>query len=122
MSQEERPEDRRASPRVPLALHVRVGKSVQLYLARDLSADGVFLFTPTPEDVGTELSLALELPDRSVLSLNGAVVRTQQVKEVGAGFGMSGMAVKFTNVPEDDHRRLVRLVDSVRDALDGSSD
>jgi len=71
-----------------------------------------------PAGVGTEVALELELADRVPLTVAAVVVRTQVVREVGAGLGLSGMALRFQDMPGGDRQRLATLVESVRDALE----
>ncbi len=65
------------------------------YRTCDLSADGVFLETTTPLDVGTEMNLTFRLPgSERPLQVWGEVVRISHRGENGA----PGMAVVFTQM------------------------
>jgi hypothetical protein len=62
----------------------------QVFLrARDLSAGGIFLFSPDPPPVGVEAHVLLELPGKpAFIRLSGRVAR----REVGE---YSGFALRF---------------------------
>lgn len=105
------PANRRKSPRVPVRVWAenRGFEEFSIWLAAedirqdfafcyrtcDLSADGIFLETTTPLDVGTEMNLSFKLPggDRSV-QVAGEVVRISHRGESGP----PGMAVIFHHV------------------------
>jgi len=113
-------EERRRSHRVPLALRVLVhpdgGDPVEA-CARDLSKDGVFVFTPVPYDAGAAITLDIDLEGHDPIRIDGEVVRSQIVREYGSGFGLSGMAVHFERLRDEDRMRLDRLVEAVRSAI-----
>jgi hypothetical protein len=83
--------ERRAAERVQAALGAAYEDSQrQVFLrTRDLSARGIFLFSPDPPPVGVEAHLLLELPgETAFLRLSGRVTR----REVGEH---SGFALQF---------------------------
>jgi hypothetical protein len=90
--------ERRAGERVQAALGAAYEDSQrQVFLrTRDLSAHGVYLFSPDPPPVGVEAHLLLELPgETAFLRLCGRVTR----REVGAP---SGFAMQFdASTPEN---------------------
>ena len=115
--------ERRSAPRVPLALrvtvtHARAGEPATTHHARDFSPEGVFLFTPRPLEVGSEVTLEIELPDGGCVSVSGQVVRMQIVREALEPPGLSGMAIRFKNLDEAVGERILRLVEAVHKALE----
>ena len=114
---------RRRTTRVPLALRALVRhkdseEPATYHHVRDLSPDGVFLFTPSPLEMGAELTLEIELPGRPSIALTGEVVRVQIVRDVSEPPGLSGMAVCFKAVDDKDRERITKLVESVRKVLE----
>ena len=110
--------ERRSAPRVPLALrvtltHKRSGEPATTHHARDLSPEGVFLFTPRPLEVGSEVALEIELPDGGAVSVAGQVVRMQIVREVLEPPGLSGMAIRFEDLDTAVGERILRLVEAL---------
>lgn len=75
---------------------------------RDLNVGGLFIATPSPAAVGTEVTLLMSVPEGEIRSR--AVVRN-----VVAG---EGMGVQFTEMREQDAARLQSLVTRL---LSGSS-
>ena len=90
--------ERRAAERVQTALGAAYEDSErQVFLrTRDLSARGIFLFSPDPPPVGVEAHLLLELPGEvAFLRLCGHVVR----RDVGEH---SGFALQFESPTTED--------------------
>ena len=103
--------NRRRSPRVPVRVWAenRGFEEFSIWLAAedikqdfafcyrtcDLSADGVFLETTTPLDVGVEMNLTFKLPgSEQPIHAWGEVVRVSRRGEAGP----PGMAVVFTQM------------------------
>jgi len=112
--------ERRAAPRAPLAFRVRFGRvgEAQTELpSRDLSTQGLFVYSAQPLAVGAEVVMTLELVGSAAMDLRGTVVRTQVVTHIGEGPALSGMGVRFKDVSPADRERLGAMVESVRKAL-----
>jgi uncharacterized protein (TIGR02266 family) len=89
-------DDRRESVRVPANLRVQFGSAGELKacLLTNLSRGGVFLATPAPEPIGTQLRLKIIVQDPPAqIEVGGEVVS----HNVGPGFDthMTGMGVRF---------------------------
>jgi uncharacterized protein (TIGR02266 family) len=115
-----RDRERRAAPRAPLALRVWIspGEAAVPHHAVDLSAEGVFVLTAKPSDVGALLNLRIELPGAEAIAVSGLVVRSQLVLGAGGTPGLSGMGIRFRDLEEKDRSRLGKLVEAVRRALE----
>ena len=120
MVDESNQSERRQAARVPLSLTVALeaGQSpTRVYHSHDLSSDGAFLYTTDLLEIGTEVKLSVELPEKEPLRIDGVVVRTQMVKAPSEPRELSGIGVRFGAMSDHDTGRLGRLVDSVREAL-----
>ena len=96
--------ERRAAERVQAALAAAYEDSQrQVFLrTRDLSARGIFLFSPDPPPVGVEAHLLLELPgETAFLRLSGRVTR----REIGEH---SGFALQFGSPTTENALRTLR--------------
>ncbi len=97
---------KRRHVRAPLSLKVLVtcdGVKTELF-ASNLSAEGLFLRTPSPYPVGTELDLVLTVDDEDPVELQGMVVSARAIK---SGIQQeAGMGIKFLDIPNDVRYRL----------------
>jgi hypothetical protein len=96
--------ERRAAERVQATLGAAYEDSQrQVFLrTRDLSARGIFLFSPDPPPVGVEAQILLELPgETAFLRLSGRVTR----REVGEH---AGFALQFESPTTENALRALR--------------
>lgn len=98
------PELRTAGHRVRVEVDVGVLSESNFYtgVAADVSAGGVFVSTPTPLPVGTDVALYFSLGDGATLHAE-AVVRWIRAKTSDLP---AGMGVAFTRLSEDDRRTI----------------
>lgn len=102
----------RTLPRAEVALRVQVkaeGQSLSAY-ARDLSANGIYLKSPTSLAPGTVVELKLALPDGREMKVLGKVKRVQE----GAD---GGMGIYFIHPEPLGRKVLGQLVEQELDAL-----
>jgi hypothetical protein len=96
--------ERRAAERVQAALGAAYEDAErQVFLrTRDLSAGGVFLYSPDPPPVGVEAHVLLELPGKSAfVRVSGQVTR----REVGE---YAGFALRFGPPTSEEALRTLR--------------
>jgi len=94
-----------------IAAHVRAGAAAFPCQLEELSADGAFLRTDRPVEVGTPLQVDLVKPGtRNALRLSGIVLRAVPGKDGH----QPGLDVEFRLVPSDDFQRLVAWLDEIR--------
>ena len=100
--------ERRAHPRIPISVRVRVQYTGQEFstLSVNLSAGGVFLDTDHRLPVGTRVHLVFTVPiiAKYPIRAEGEVVR----------FGSedrAGLAVRFVDISEDDRSLLGELAE-----------
>jgi hypothetical protein len=99
--------ERRAHPRAPVSVGVRVGFTGSEFLVRtaNLSAGGLLLETDQRLPVGTRVSLRIEVPilTKYPIRAEGEVVRL--------GAQPACLAVRFTDISEADRDLLGELAD-----------
>lgn len=102
----------RTLPRAEVALRVQVkaeGQSLSAY-ARDLSANGIYVKSPTNLAPGTVVELKLALPDGREMKVLGKVKRVQEGVE-------GGMGIYFIHPEPLGRKTLGLLVEQELDAL-----
>jgi hypothetical protein len=94
-----------------IAAQVRAGAAAFACQLEELSADGAFIRTDRPVEVGTPLQVDLTKPGaRKALRLSGIVLRAVPGKDGH----QPGLDVEFRLVPPDDFQRLVAWLDEIR--------
>jgi len=73
----------------------------------DLSKGGIFISTPEPLAIGSEVSMSIHMPGHGELEVKGIVkwVRTDESESEKAGMG-----IEFMNVDSDLKKKLDELV------------
>jgi hypothetical protein len=109
--------ERRAAERVQAALGAAYEDAErQVFLrTRDLSAVGVFLYSPDPPAVGVDAHVLLELPGKpAFVRLSGQVAR----RELGE---YAGFALRFSSATSEEALRTVRsYVESLASPASGA--
>lgn len=90
--------DKRRFPRSPLATQIECQQCLTLAFSRDVSLGGMFVETPRPLPVNTEVHLRFHLGD------DGPVVVT--VARVAYQVAKLGMGVEFEDLSPEDSKRL----------------
>jgi uncharacterized protein (TIGR02266 family) len=95
--------ERRASPRVPLEVDVSFTSESHFFvgLTGDLSEGGLFVATWRQLSVGTQVDVALSLPD-GILTACGHVRWMRHATEAGA----PGVGLSFDELGERDRARI----------------
>ena len=100
--------DSRRAPRVSIMAELRypesAGGTTILKRVTDIGESGVFVDTPVPSDVGTELELRLHLDGRLVVA-EGRVAFAQ---------AFIGMGVEFTGMDAESRARVRAFVARLR--------
>lgn len=100
--------ERRAHPRIPISVRVRVQYTGQEFTAQsvNLSAGGVFLDTDRRLPVGTRLHLVFTVPiiAKYPIRAEGEVVWLGSADR-------SGLAIRFVDISDDDRALLAELAE-----------
>lgn len=108
--------EKRAHARIaaPVSVHAQQQGQEVDYLARDISRGGLFVYTRTPPEVGTVLSLKIGIaPDVEPLSLRAEVIRiAMDVPERGGG--ILGMGLQFVELTAEQQRALEAVLKRAR--------
>jgi type IV pilus assembly protein PilZ len=91
--------DDRRQPRLPIKLEVeyRTAGAFLVSYSVNLSKGGIFIETPSPLPVGSQLSLQFEVPGAGALEVSGLVAWVRQ----GSLDGLpDGMGIQFDNIDE----------------------
>jgi uncharacterized protein (TIGR02266 family) len=93
--------ERRADVRIALEVEVSLASDSHFFvgLSGDVSRGGLFVVTWRKLAVGTPIFVAIELPDGRLLA-DGEV---RWMREMSDG---PGLGIAFTNMPEEDRRRI----------------
>ena len=104
-STRERRAQRRLEVRVPVTIKARQGKLQTTGYTRDLSANGLFLYTESQFSEGSELEIVLLLPEevaggeKKWVCCRASVVRVQDSEE-GGDFGVAATIRRMDVLPE----------------------
>jgi uncharacterized protein (TIGR02266 family) len=100
--------ERRAHPRIPISVRVRVQYTGQEFTAQsvNLSAGGVFLDTERRLPVGTRLRLVLTVP----IIAKYPIRAEGEVVWLGSA-GRFGLAIRFVDISDDDRALLGELAE-----------
>lgn len=102
--------EQRKDPRAPLVTQVTCEQGMSLAFSRDISQGGMFVETPQPVAVGSQVGLRFHLNDGGpVIVASGEV--TYQV-------GKLGMGVRFSEVSPTDRNRIEAYVAKSADLAD----
>jgi hypothetical protein len=101
--------ERRSKRRVPIQIPVSVkssdGKIEESTKTRDLSTNGIFVYTTAPLEAGSELELVLVLPpevtfsERRWVCCHASVVRVEESAK-GENVGVAAVINRFQVLPE----------------------
>ena len=108
-------DDRRRDPRVDVELDLKLAYgSVEEFVERwalNISRGGVFVRTLAPQDVGTRVTLNIELASgERVLRADGVVCWRATPSAPGEPAGEPGMGVRFTRVEPEGRSLIERMV------------
>jgi Tfp pilus assembly protein PilZ len=101
--------NRRKTPRVPLATQIHIDGSMALAFSRDLSTGGIFIDTKEPSQIGTKVDLRFRLSENDPVIIAKGEVRYVVPK--------LGMGVQFSEISDEDQKRIVTFVLSSGDIL-----
>jgi len=104
--------EKRKFPRAPLRVSADClqGEVAFQQYTVDVSQIGVFIDTPEPLPVGTELTVKFGLPRHGAhVLVKGKVVRTVPPSQAPEGV-RTGMGVRFTNLSSEDSERIKAFV------------
>ncbi len=103
----------RKNVRVPVVLPVQYNSSGKSFNAETytLSQEGVFIKTPKPLPISSELEVQFILPgDKKDISIVGEVVHQSTMGDTDNSHVLSGMVVIFKDIRDRDRRRIDRFV------------
>ena len=103
----------RRNLRVPVSIPVsyRIGGDDFTGDTYTLSQDGLFIKTPEPLEKNTSISLKLNLPgDSKEIKAEGEVIDCMSPDDAVSGGALSGMAVVFHKIKQEDRKRIRRYV------------
>lgn len=100
--------ERRRAARVPVSvpIEIRTDRGFSLHSTSDLSAGGAFFGRAIPNEVGSRVSVAVNLPGEPPILCEGEVVNVPDRRNFGMG-------VRFLNLSEDDQKRLEAFTGNV---------
>jgi type IV pilus assembly protein PilZ len=110
------PEDNRSDLRVPVNLLVdyRCDGNYLFDFCRDLGAGGVFINTPKPLALGSDIELTFTIPDsKETLHAAGKVIWVQAIVDGRADLS-PGMGVQFSAFDKSSRKLLEKFVERFR--------
>jgi type IV pilus assembly protein PilZ len=108
-----KPEDNRSDLRVPVNLLVdyRCDGTYLFDFCRDLGAGGVFINTPKPLALGSDIELTFTIPDsKETLHASGKVIWVQAIVD-GRTDLSPGMGVQFSTFDKSSRQLLEKFVE-----------
>lgn len=79
-------------------IEVRDSESMTLSTTRDISNGGIFISTPEPVKVGSELEMSIQRPGSDSIAFKGVV---RWIREDGSDGRKAGMGIEFTGLSQD---------------------
>ncbi len=115
----------RREPRKPVALRVKVRMEswdqASSFVTRNLSRGGMFLSMPDAAPPGTDLQMAILLPDGSEVSVRGQIRHAVSRERAKAEGRRAGVGVSFVGLDDETKQRIGKVVDSARALAQGST-
>ena len=98
------PADRRQAARIPVSIpiEIRDAHGFSLHATDDLSLGGAFFGRSIPNEVGSRVQVAVNLPGEAPILCEGEVVNVPDRRNFGMG-------VRFLNMSAEDRTRLERF-------------
>ena len=95
----ERPDPRRASPRLSLTAEVDLSSDTNFFsgFSTDIAAGGLFIASLTPLEVGTVVTMKFSLPDGTEITTSGDV-RWVRVFDERCPQMLPGMGIQFVDL------------------------
>jgi uncharacterized protein (TIGR02266 family) len=102
--------DKRKTKRVPLKITSKVSAKdcTTCNDTVNISHGGLFISTPEPLDEGSEINLALQLPDGESVAIKGKVKWVRQNEKEGE---RAGMGIEFVGISEKDIKKIKKLTE-----------
>ena len=106
--------DRRTKERIPVKMWVRniEGDADYFQQTGNLSANGMYIFSPTPYSAGTVIDIEFQVPETDYIIKCGAEIL--HCTEENQLFGLSA---KFTNVSETDKKIITKALETLQTVL-----
>ena len=105
--------EKRKRPRMSLSLDVTYesGNDFLSSFLSNISSDGVFIETPRPLEVNTQLRIRFHVPEmEESLGVEGTVVWVREIEDSL----QPGMGIRFEGMDPDDRKRLDRFLAEYR--------
>lgn len=98
-------DEKRKSPRVEKKLKSEVHslEGMTFSTSMDISTGGIFISTPEPVQIGSEVKLSVKLPDKEEFEVKGIV---RWMAENDSKHGKSGMGIEFVEL-DDDQKKMI---------------
>jgi uncharacterized protein (TIGR02266 family) len=105
--------DRRVSARVPARFKVNYVHDGDYLISytKDLSVDGMFIYTEKPPEAGEEVKLIFSLDDLPIVTVWARVIWTNEKNSEGDKD--AGMGVRFIGLPADARTAIFRIVNRI---------
>lgn len=113
-STDRRQRDRRTKERIPVKMWVRniEGEADYFQQTGNLSADGMYIFSPNPYSVGTIIDIEFQVPETDyIIKCCAEILHCAEENQ------LFGLSAKFTNVSETDKKIITKALDSLQTVL-----
>ncbi len=108
---DEKRQHNRNDKEVKTEVHTEEGMTFST--SRDMSNGGIFISTPEPMKIGTELELSLTIPGEDSINIKGIV---RWIREDETEGKKAGMGIEFSDISSDD---LNKLKDISKEHMEG---
>ena len=101
--------EKRQSPRVEKKLksEVHSQEGMTYSTSMDISNGGIFISTPEPIHIGSEVVLTIKMPDEGEIEMKGVV---RWMDENDKKQGKSGMGIEFVELNEDLRNKINQII------------
>jgi uncharacterized protein (TIGR02266 family) len=103
--------EKRKHPRISKKVksEVRSTEGMTFSSSRDLSYGGIFISTPEPVNIGSEIQLSIIGPDEENIEIKGIV---RWLTEGEGKEKQSGMGIEFTDINLNQKTKITKIVES----------
>jgi hypothetical protein len=81
----------------------------------EISGSGIYLRHPEPLDVGTMITLRIQIPGDKAFTVLGRVVRA--IKTAFGSLAHAGMGIHFIDIPAEGRAAIARYVEARRELI-----
>lgn len=106
-------EEKRQHPRIKTSVksEVHSNEGMTFSTSADLSNGGIFISTPEPISVGSNIQLSIKIPDEDDIEINGIV---RWMSDSNEKDDRNGMGIEFSTLSEEQKIQLKKILNKTK--------